>query len=175
MVNTVPPSFCLIYQAVVKALPTFYVPSDVKALESTMQGKFIRRQQNKSHSTYQHALARHTPFHLHCPCPGDFPQDSNHWSVAVTVQRETVCLCRTHPAHLVLGCRRIWLNISVVMGQGMPLDLFWPPALLHEKTTWSHLSEMGVQVITNKHAATCPTVKLQGSLWKKQKLSIRTS
>lgn len=109
--------------------------SDVKASESTMQGKFIRRQQNKSHSTYQHALARHTPFHLHCPCPGDFPLDANHWSVAVTVQweRETVCLCWTHPAHLVLGCRCIWLNISEVTGQGMLPDLFWPPALLHEK------------------------------------------
>lgn len=25
-------------------------------------------------------------------------------------ERESVCLHRTHPAHLVLGCRRIWLS-----------------------------------------------------------------
>ncbi|XP_016130054.1 keratin, type I cytoskeletal 17-like [Sinocyclocheilus grahami] len=37
-------------------------------------------------------------------------------------------------------------NTSEVTGQGMPPDLFWPLALLHEKTTWPHeSSEMGVQ------------------------------
>lgn len=62
-----------------------------------------------------------------CPCPGDSPSDSSHWSVAATVWWESIWLHPSHPTP------HIWfwgvdasgfLNTSEVTGQGMLPDLF---------------------------------------------------
>ncbi len=108
-----------------------------------------QRKTNKSHLTYQHTLTRPTPFPP-LSCPGDSPSDTRHWSVAVAVGWESVWLHPSRGPHIWFW--GVHASGCLITGQGMPPVLFWPLALLHEKTTWPHESSgMGVQVITNRY------------------------